>query len=201
MRRKLWLPIVLVAVVALAAATATAVVHRHRQTTTLVASSDDFTFCWQPPTPADWTAMTHAGIEFGLDYIELAPNTGRVRVTAAELNDPTGGIRLVKAVLAPSANFNIGNPGEHWGVESYIAPFLRALPAVIEPIAKPGAAAPVYKGFRWQLGVLVTAPTTSTKASISGLTLHYESNGHQNTYRTKDRIRLINDPAEHCGSS
>jgi hypothetical protein len=199
-RRKLWLPIVLVAVVALAA-TATLVVHRHRQTTTLVAAGEDFTFCWQPPTPADWTAMARDGLEFGLDYVELAPRTGRVTVTAAELNDPTGGIHLVKVVLAPSANFDIGNLGERWGVESFTTPYLRGLPAVVEPIAKPAGAPSVYKGFSWQLGVLIIVPATSTEASTSGVTLHYESGGHRRTYRTKDQIRLVDDPAEHCGSS
>jgi hypothetical protein len=199
-RRRLWLPIVLVAVVAVAA-TATVLVHRHRQSTTLVAGGEVFAFCWQPPTPADWTEMTRDGMEFGLDYIELAPRTGRVTVTAAELTDPTGGIRLRKVVLAPYPNFTAVGDGERWGVESYAAPYLRGLPAVIEPIARPAGAPSMYKGFTWQLGVSVTVPATSTEASASGLTLHYESGGHQRTYRTQDRIRLVNDPTKHCGSS
>jgi hypothetical protein len=199
-RRKLWLPIVLVAVAALAA-TATVVVHRHRQNTTLVAGGDVYTFCWQSSTPAERTAVARDGMEFGLDYLELVPRTGRVTVTAAELNDPTGGIRLLKVALAPSANFNVAHQGEQWQLESYARPYLRGLPAVVEPIARPAGAPSVYKDYRWQLGALVTVPASSTGASASGLTLHYESGGHRHTYRTKDRIRLVNDPRQHCGSS
>lgn len=156
--------------------------------------------------PADWDQGLRSGWGFGLDDMRLTPAGGRLTVTGAELVEPRGGIRLLKTVFAPQANFGSGLAGEPWGLPPYLLPYLRTTPADLTPLARPLPGADdtfnsVFDGDTWQAAAVVTVSPTATDASAAGLTLHYRSGSQTRSYTILDKIRILHGPQAGCGDT
>lgn len=184
------------AAVVIAAAVTTAAVAwsggAEHDDTVLVASGhgDD---CWYRTAAEtkDWVRMAKVGVEFGKDQVVLKPSSGQVTVTKAELIDPQGGIRLIKAVFAPYAGFAIGFFGEDFRLPPYLADKIQELPARLTSTPKPAGAPPDWDPAYWQVAVVVSAPVSATNAFATGVKLTYRSGSTERTVNTTGDVRLV----------
>jgi len=184
------------AVVIVAAVTSAAVVWLTGVTdhdTVLVSPGGQNDFCWYRTAAEtkDWARMAKVGVEFGTDGVVLKPSSGHVTITKAELIDPKGGIRLIKAVFAPYAPFAIGFFGEDFRPPPYLAGKIQELPARLTSTPKPVGAPPDWDPAYWQVAVVVSAPVSATNAFATGVKLTYRSGSTERTVNTTSDVRLV----------
>jgi hypothetical protein len=110
-------------------------------------------------------------MEFGLDVLHLAPVSGQETVTEAELVQPTGGIRLVRAVFAPNAQVGTGSSAPTTTCRPTFADKVKELPATLMRTPKPVGATRAFDEASWQLAVVVSAPASASEASATGVKL------------------------------
>ncbi len=182
----------------LAAEAVVAVVHTRSVPDPGLVIADDalIQFCWGAPTPTDWAAQSTGGLTYGLDVVELSGD-GPVRVDSVTIEDPAGGMTLLRAAFVPGAEVADGLPGPA-GLRTtnpVLAGLARTAPTTLTPTPLPASEdASIWHPRDWQLAVTVSAPVDVTEAGTPGFTITYERDGRLTRLTTKEPVRAANTP-------
>lgn len=146
-------------------------------------------FCYQPPTDADWNAVSTYGIRGGPVGLTLSSNSARVTVTDIEPIDPTPGIEVLETAMVPTGAIGFGAWGyQPWPVSNAgLLPLVERLPAHLKPMPAAAKLVGLSSAARdWTIAVLVRVPAYSVKASIAGFRITYKTGLLTKTIRSKD---------------
>jgi hypothetical protein len=155
-----------------------------------------YDICHQVRTSAEWRAQATYGISFGVDDVVLSSTSAQVTVTSVTMLNPTGGLTLKSLAFVPYGGIASGGPGQKGLVTtpSLLAGLALTLPAHLtrtHPIA--GADLP-ETDTEWELGVIVGAPISSTRASASGFRITYWSGTAFGIFDTRDTVAVSRTP-------
>ena len=169
---------------------------------TLERNYDSFSYCFGPPTAAEWAGIQRSGQRFGLDVLSLSSDSAHVTVTKVDMIDPTPGFELMQAAFVPIGGVGIGSIGKAtWSVsDERLLTLEQELPARLkrQPQAAKWAQVAAKDARDWQLAVRVRVPPNSVDAHVAGFRVTYRSGWLTRTLTTKDTIRIGTTKAR-CG--